>query len=335
MADQNIGQRNFALEQLQQLSEAEAAQTSQRRGGPDESGLITGPIFRGIRERREERKATEVADIERQVEAGRGQTLFGQLGLEAELDDPRVGAVQRGLMDPGTRAASLAEAQQLQSEFSIGMSPSARSLQIEALAQAQVKTNTDILNAQRNSGVGMSPQLLTSTADMLFDDRQREMRPFNDRLASFDQLMSVIDTETGPATVAVLFKFIKSMDDSVVRTSEGELLTSSVGAIGDIVNQTNKLLGGGIFDENTRQQIKETASALAQQTFATADQISTDHDKRAARFAEQFQTPALFELARGAGFDPGRTFDQGPVAPGGSSGEPVPAELVPEGITPN
>ena len=303
----------------------------QNAGRSNESGLISGPIRRRKREARE----AELAQVTAQRESQLGQMAFQSSGLDPQQIQPgRLQGLQGLLSDPATRQAGLAELDQIQQAQGINQSQSARSIAREQLAQAQIKTNVDLLAQQRSMGLGMSPERLVQTADMLFDDRQRELAPYTDRLASFDQLMAVIDDASGPASVAVLFKFIKSMDDSVVRTSEGELLTSSVGPIGDLVNQFNKAAGGGIFAPETREAIKQTATDLAKQTFGTADRINTDHDKRAARFADQFQTPALRELSQGVGFDAGRTFEAGAATP--TTADAVTEQaLVPAGVTPN
>ena len=329
MADQNQALIARGLSQGQGPDINELAQLLQNQGAQRPPNAPAGRtpgtgvgVFDVFTRGRRAEEAQEIA-------AGQGQAALVSSGVrQAEVNADRLAGIRQQLSNPATRAAGIAELDQISVAQGINATPTTRKIQMEQLAQAQIKTNVDVLAAQQAAGIGMSPERLVSTSDMLFDDRQREMLPFRDRLASFDQLMSVVDSESGPATVAVLFKFIKSMDDSVVRTSEGELLVSSVGALGNLANEFNKLLGGGIFDENTRNQIKETATQLGRQTFATANRINTDHDERAARFAEQFQTPALRELSRGAGFDPGRTFNQGPATTvGGSPGEPAAAEI--------
>ena len=188
------------------------------------------------------------------------------------------------------------------------------------------------LELQQQQGIGLNPDDLRSTSFALADDRRAELQPFKDQLSSFDQLMSVIDVESGPASMAVLFKFIKSMDDSVVRESEGRLLTSASGPVRQMVNLFNQIQGGGLFDQQTRDEIKQAASLLAEGSFNVAKQVSADHDKRAAQFAETFQAPAIEALSRGTGFDPTRTFDPVTIRPRDPTNV-IPDDEIPEGFS--
>ena len=244
-----------------------------------------------------------------QLDPARLAALQTQLAVNPEAGQKtlnEIEAAQEVNFSPREIAKGAIEADRASVEFRIAQ---------QQEAAGKISANMDILNRQRALGIGMDPERLISTSDMLFDDRRRDMAPFRDQLANFDQLQSIISTESGPASMAVLFKFIKSMDDSVVRESEGRLLSSSSGPVRQLVNLFNQVQGGGLFDQTTRDEINQAATQIAEATFSTAKQINDDHDSRAARFAEQFQTPALAELSAGVGFNPARQFEAVKVTP--------------------
>ena len=307
-------QRLFQLQQQMQLNSG---------GGANESGLITGPINRRAREKREAGVASEVAQAQQAASFEANENQITGSGIERGLLAPgQLEAFQNMQPDQLERALNEVQAAQPQP-----MTP----IQEQQLQQAKIKTNLDQLDLERSQGIGLSPERVIATSDMLFDDRRRDMAPYQDRLGSYDQLMSVIDDPTGPSSMATLFKFISSMDDSVVRDSEGKMLTSSQGPIGELANLYNQAIGQGFFDEPTRTAIKRTATLLAQSTHATAKQISQDHDTRAAGFAREYQTPALISLSQGAGFNSGRQFDA-PAAQRGAGGTDDANFVIPEGF---
>lgn len=187
----------------------------------------------------------------------------------------------------------------------------------QQLIQAGIKTKTDRLALDQATGVVPDRDLLVSTAKDLRGERAKDLAPYNDSLRSFDELQAALELDSGPASMAVLFKFIKALDDSVVRASEGELLTTSSGPVRALVDQFNQIQAGGLFGEDTKNDIREVATAIAQAQFDMATRINADHDKVAARFADRFGMPSVIELSQSAGFDPARTFAP---APGGGDG---------------
>ena len=357
-----IGQAPDQLTRLQEISTTSARNEARRESLADErtpggfSGIISGPIARAFGAEGAEQRAGAAGDAAAEqaildAEGARlgGQALIGASGVDlTQLEPQRAAALQTLAVTDPLRAE--AEINEIQAAQSINITPAqVRTAQRAAVdlsrasvdlriatqteRQALIKSSMDALSFQRASGMGMTPQLLTSTADMLFDDRSRDMAPYKDQLASFDQLQSIINTESGPASMAVLFKFIKSMDDSVVRESEGRLLSSSSGPVRELVNAFNKIAGGGLFDQQTRDEINQAATNIARASFATAKQINDDHDQRAARFAEQFQTPAIQTLSAGTGFDPTRTFTEIEIRQrGGSAQGIIPDDEIPEGF---
>ena len=288
----NQAQQNLlALQQQAQAGQPEQPVAPQQVARPGDVARSQG-LLSGIpaRQRIKEQQDINNQQLQQQFDAQQAQSVAAQ--QQAQL------AAQQDAVD-----------------FKISESTLRKSLIAEQVAG---------MNLERQAAGRLSPEKLATTADMLFDDRQKEMAPYKDRLGSYDQLMSVIDTQSGPASMAVLFKFISSMDDSVVRDSEGKMLSSSGGPVGELVNSFNEIAGGGFFGPEMRQQIKGTATQLAQATHQTASQISAGHDKRMATFAESYMAPELNQLAAGVGFNPGRAFG-GSAAPAPGTATPPPA----------
>ena len=182
----------------------------------------------------------------------------------------------------------------------------------EQLIQAGIKTKMDRLTFNQAAGFAPDRDLLVSTAKDLRGERTKDLAPYNDSLRTFDDLVAVLDLDSGPASMAVLFKFIKSMDDSVVRASEVELLTSASGPVRALVDQWNRIQAGGVFGPETKAEILEVAQGIAETQFNAAKRINDNHDRLAARFAERFGMPSVIELSQSAAFDPNRTFAPAP-----------------------
>ena len=94
----------------------------------------------------------------------------------------------------------------------------------------------------------------------------------------------------------------------MVRSSEGELLTSSPGAVRSFANQYNAAVGRGFFDETTTAEIMQTAQTMAESNFQTAQEVNDRHDKLVGQFATQFMEPGLVGLTQSARFNQDRQF---------------------------
>ena len=228
-------------------------------------------------------------------------------------------------------AAFNAQIQQVEMAQSLNLSP-AQSHQVrrgnvdlriadQQLIQAGIKSRMDQLTFNQASGAAPDRDLLVSTSRDIRVERAKDLAPYNDSLRSFDELQAALELDSGPASMAVLFKFIKALDDSVVRASEGELLTSSSGPVRALVDQFNQIQAGGLFGEDTKNDIREVATAIAKSQFATAQRINADHDTVAARFAERFGMPSVIELSQSAAFDPSRSFGPQDDTGGGGGGD--------------
>ena len=203
----------------------------------------------------------------------------------------------------------------------------------QQLVQAGIKTRMDTLAEQQQLGLAPDRDLLVSTSRDLRAERSKDLAPYNDSLRSFDELQAALELDSGPASMAVLFKFIKALDDSVVRASEGELLTTSSGPVRALVDQFNQIQAGGLFGEETKNDIREVATAIAQAQFDMASRINADHDKVAARFGERFGMPSIVELSQSAGFDPTRSFAPAPGGNGGDTDDNIADMEPPEGFS--
>ena len=332
MADQNRalieqglsqGQGPNILEMAQQLQNQRPAAPERAPAGfagrtPGTGVGIIDLFTRG-------RRAEAGRDLARQ----RASDFINAAGVDISglSEQERSGLAGLAVSDP---ASFNAQVQQLELAQQLNLSPAqshqARRASVdlriadEQLAQASIKTKSDTLAFQRASGLAPDRDLLVSTAKDIRGERAKDLAPYNDSLRSFDELQAALELDSGPASMAVLFKFIKALDDSVVRASEGELLTSSSGPVRALVDQFNQIQAGGLFGEDTKNDIREVATGIAQTQFRLAERINADHDKVAARFAERFGMPSVIELSQSAAFDPGRTFG---AAPGGSSDEPA------------
>ena len=327
MADQarNIAQENLALLD-QQRDEFIARVQAQGSAGATPGGpsQLVNLFTRGRRER-------EGA----QVGQAQGEAALAASGVrQDEIAADRLQGIQAQLANPATRAAGIAELDQISTAQGLNTSPTTRKIQAQTLAQANLQTKSAQLAFDQASGAAVDRDLLVSTARDLRGERAKDLAPFNDSLRSFDELNAALELDSGPASMAVLFKFIKALDDSVVRASEGELLTSSSGPVRALVDQFNQIQAGGLFGPDTKNDIREIATAIAQTQFATAQRINADHDRVAARFGERFGMPSVVELSQSARFDPERQFG---AAPGGSPDEPtqpaVAPNLLPPGVT--
>ena len=266
------------------------------------------------------------ADEAREIAASQVPATFAASGVDPAAGIAgRADAVQQLLANPSTRAQGLVELGNMQTQQGINMTGPERSILLDQMNQAQIKSKSDALAFQQAQGLPVDRALLVSTSRDLRQERTKDLAPYNDSLRSFDELNAALELDSGPASMAVLFKFIKALDDSVVRASEGELLTSSSGPVRALVDQFNQIQAGGLFGEDTKNDIREVATAIAQTQFGIAQRINADHDKVAARFGERFGMPSVIELSQSAAFDPGRTFGPGRVGGGGggSSGEPA------------
>lgn len=327
MADQtrNVAQENLALLDQQRddfIAQAQAqGAVPPTAGGPSQ---LVNLFTRGKRQR----EGAQIAQAQ-------GAAALGASGVrQADIDPERLAGIQAQLANPATRAAGIAELDQISIAQGINASPTERKIQREALSQAQIKTQSEQLAFDQATGKAVDRDLLVSTATQLRGERAKDLAPFVDSLRSFDELQSALKLDSGPASMAVLFKFIKALDDSVVRSSEGELLTSSSGPVRRLVDMFNQVQAGGLFGPDTKQDINEVATAIAQSQFSTAQRINAGHDRVAARFGERFGMPSVTELSQSARFDPERQFT---AAPGGSSDEPtqpaVAPNLLPPGVT--
>ena len=320
-----------------------ARQTAQQRRQPQQRTATPGTgvgiidIFTAPGRRREQ------TEINARNAMNRANDVFNAAGInEAALSDQEMSGLQGlALSDP---ASFNQQVQQIELSQGLNLSP-AQSHQVrrasvdlriqdEQLAQASIKTKSDRLAFAQASGQAPDRDLLVSTARDLRGERSKDLAPYNDSLRSFDELQAALQLDSGPASMAVLFKFIKALDDSVVRASEGELLTTSSGPVRALVDQFNQIQAGGLFGEDTKNDIREVATAIAQAQFDMASRINADHDKVAARFGERFGMPSVVELSQSAGFDPTRTFAPAPGGNGGNGGDTDDDDsLLPPGVT--
>jgi hypothetical protein len=277
------------------------------------TGLITGI---GARKRlREQQEADRNAMIAQQqasqaASEAAGQALIQSSGIDPQQIQPgrMAGLQQLAVTDPD---AARMELDEIQAAQGINLSQKDRvdfDIARSNLRKSRLANDLAELNLQRAQGVGMDPATLNSVSNNLRDERRADLAPYTSKLAAYDELISVADIQSGPATVAQLFKFIKSMDDSVVRDSEGRLLTDSTGLVGDFANKFNQMIGKGIFDPNTVASIMQTATALAEQSFNTAQTINQNHDVIAGRYANHYLEPAIVGFSQAASFNPDRTF---------------------------
>lgn len=290
-------------------------------GGGDESGLITGPFVRRAREQRELVAAQAAIEAEAIEQSGIAQSTARASGVDFQQLSPDVAAgIQQLLGREDTRPEGVRRLDQAQAQQGLMLTPAqnaqARRASVDlriadqSLITAEMQNN--MLRLEQDVAFGRAPdrQLLTDQANLLRGERAKDLAPYNDSLRSYDELLAAIELDSGPASMAVLFKFIKALDDSVVRSSEGQLLTSSSGPVRALVDQFNQIQAGGLFGEDTKADILEVATAIAESQFSTAMRINAEHDRVAARFGERFGMPSVVELSQSAAFDRGRSFEE-------------------------
>ena len=252
-----------------------------------------------------------IQQVERPGDVRRSEGLITGIGARRRI------AEQQTLNNAGIARQQAIDARQLQIDRTADRVQAKRDqvdldIATQNSRQELIDTELKVLERDRAMGIGLDPTRLVAVSNELRDERNDDLKPFMAKLASFDELNSVIDLTSGPASMAVLFKFIKSMDDSVVRESEGRLLTSSTGLVGEFVNKFNQAMGDGIFAPETIEDIRQTATEIAKGNFKTAEQINERHDILAGRFATQFMEPALVGLSQSARFNQDRTFGAAP-----------------------
>ena len=335
--DQALLQRGLSQGQgpdINEMAQALAAQAAQRppeafAGRTPGTGIGVIDLFtRG-------RRAAEARELSTQRAQSRANDFINASGVDtSKLSEQELSGL-RGLAvsDPlsfNQQVQQVELAQQM--NLSPAQSHQARRssvdlrIQDEQLAQASLKTKSDQLAFQVASGQAVDRTLLVSASKDIRAERAKDLAPYNDSLRSFDELNAALELDSGPASMAVLFKFIKALDDSVVRASEGELLTSSSGPVRALVDQFNQIQAGGLFGEDTKNDIRQVATAIAQAQFATAERINASHDKVATRFADRFGMPSIVELSQSAAFDPGRTFNGAAAGGGANNGGGSPDE---------
>ena len=82
-------------------------------------------------------------------------------------------------------------------------------------------------------------------------------------IANLDQLDALLDSATGAADIAAIFKFMKSLDPrSVVRESEFKLPEQAGGVFNKMLNVGEKALKGRRLNDVARQQIKDAGDTL-------------------------------------------------------------------------
>ena len=333
---QHLGASFDSLQRINELQSSTAAAQARSKSRANErtpggfTGILSGPIARAFGQAGADERADVAGQAARQ-QVGRdteqaiisANDFFNAAGVDqGQLSDQeQTGLRGLALSNPQayqqqvTRIAAGQGLNQTPAQAAIGRRASV-DLRIadQTLAQAAIKTQMDELSFNQASGRAVDPQLLISTARDLRGERSKDLAPYNDSLRTFDDLVSVLDLDSGPASMAVLFKFIKSMDDSVVRASEVELLSSASGPVRALVDQWNRIQAGGVFGPETKAEILEVAQGIARSQFDAAERINASHDKVAARFAERFGMPSIIELSQAAAFDPSRTFEQAPPA---------------------
>jgi hypothetical protein len=98
--------------------------------------------------------------------------------------------------------------------------------------------------------------------------------------------------------VAVLFKFLQSMDGSVVRDSEGKFFAASGGPLQGALNKINEIMGQGIFDATMMGEIMDVAESLVQNKITAIDEINAGYDQKLGQFSREFGFPGLVELTQ-------------------------------------
>ena len=287
--------QNPALEQLRALQAQEQPFT----------GLL-GPLANvATGRRRVSGKQAERAEFE----AGRertADTLIASGVSRQDIGDDRFDALTRlGVSDPQTFNAEVDAIQ----------ASRPTPVQAQQLRKARLSADIEQLNFDQARGIGLAPERLLNVTNQLRDERRADLAPHVAHLNNFTELAQTIQFDTGPASVATLFKFISGLDDSVVRDSEAKMVGGSTGPVRELVNWINRIEGGGILSEPDKQEILQVSQSIAETVFNTATEVNKRHDVVAGQFSERFMVPGIANLTQSAAFDPNQQFGQPPTPP--------------------
>lgn len=113
------------------------------------------------------------------------------------------------------------------------------------------------------------PQTMDDIRKDLIDANKTETKTFdatNKGIKNFQQLLDAAKSADGAASYALMIKFIKQLDDSVVREGEVNTFGGFQGALTNLKNQISKTTGDG-FTPQVKANMINLAAKTAQRLF--------------------------------------------------------------------
>ncbi len=274
-------------------------------------------------------------EMQQQRQAQRGQSssdvmrAYGMpMGPRVDTtpaEQQRLGGIAGAIASPDRdiRLAGLGQLEQISPRGALEMEQLRLANQREALE----------LQALQNPQSLYDPEFQATIANQLRDERSADLKPYQTQLRLFDDINSLLQPamqggmQTGPAAMNILFRYIKGLDDSVVRPSEGEALRGGTGIASQFVSMYNEMLGQGFITPQIAQQMHEAAATVAQQQYTAAQDVAAMHNERAAAFVEEYAFSQNFDRLAGRGMLRERSFDINPIADGDDDDNKPPPEL--------
>ena len=177
--------------------------------------------------------------------------------------------------------------------------------------QEEIETTTARMGLAKLQGGIPDLVDVLRTADNLNKQLEAQLSPYTTALSAYDNLIATANLDpTGASSVAASFQFIRSMDNTAVRASEIEMLSTSGGPVRSFMNDLNRFYGEGVFAPETFAELIETATAIARTQFEAAESINNAHMIKVGNYATEFLMPQLLNVVGATTFDPGRTFGE-------------------------
>lgn len=276
--------------------------------GGFKGGIITGPLmeFFGRGNAREEAAAQSQI-----LEGERGADELTAAGIDtSSLGDDRLGALTRQLADPNTRAAGMAELDQIQAAQGVNTPMQQLTMAGEAQNRLMLEGAKAVASEERSMRASW----------------QTMIAPTVNVLRSVDMARGQLELGSPEAALNSARIFIQQLDSSMVTNPEIANVIQQQGLAGQLAQFENWAKGGGSFDDDTRKRMVDSMAAIGQVYKAHGDGLMQQTQELARRSSLPINPENVTTMAGFANREQDLSFPGGGSTgrEGSGNGPPVP-----------